>query len=691
MSPDIVRALLIVLVNGTLFLGISLLTTRLFGWGSASLRHLILFSALLSLILLVPASSLLPTWNLPPLPAISLLPETAPQESVEADDSAPASAAAGPTEDEPAATATDSGDGRPEEGAGFWGAILGFITNHLPWIALFLWASGAMVIMIIQLVRWAGAGFIASMASSIESTSQLKAAERIRADLRLAKPVALLRSEMTAVTMAWGIRRPCIVLPADSENWSRERVEAVLQHEFAHIRRNDNLLHLFAVVASAVFWFNPLVWIVMRRLNYEREVACDDQVLNSGIFASSYARHLMDLNLRLAGPKSEKIIPAVMAHSSNIKKRLLSILNPKVNRQPLKPAFAALYLLVIMVFALPVAAFQPWANAPEGDRTLTFSGRIHTIGRLQNLFFLDGRDCTINLDRPLDFKLISPEAFLILCKYDEEPAIRFEVRVGRGGQYRTTYFLDDVEQPFDKDAEALFRSLLIRFGHGEESRAGEDNDAYTEWYRKLRSDEQNYSEAYNEWLKKIEKEQVYTDAYLKWRAIQGKDDLLRLTEYEQWLESMDKDQVLTAAFIEWMESMSMEKHMRPVPPDREILSDDSLVQADEEQITPGDVDDALLGKGDLSIDFKHVELNGEADWLYRITEPNGYLIITRIVDGVIHRYEIRSNRSGKITKTYIVDDKRYPFDEEIELRFRRLLRSICDFSDDDEPLLRDDP
>ncbi len=691
MSPDIVSALLIVLLNGTLFLGISLLTTKLFGWGSASLRHLILFSALLSLILLVPASSLLPAWNIPQLPAVSLFPETASPERAEADDSAPAGAAAGPSEDETAAAAADSEDGRPEEGAGIWGAIIGFVTNYLPWIALFLWVSGAAVIMIIQLVRWAGAGFIASMASSIEGASQLQAADRIRADLQLRKPVALLRSEMTAVTMAWGIRRPCIVLPADSENWSRERVEAVLQHEFAHIRRNDNLLHLFAVVASAVFWFNPLVWIVMRRLNYEREVACDDQVLNSGIFASSYARHLMDLNLRLAGPKSEKIIPAVMAHSSNIKKRLLSILNPKVNRRPLKPAFAALYLLAIMAFALPVAAFQPWVNAPDDDRTLTFTGRIHTIGRLQNLFYLDGKDCEFNTDRPLDFKLISPEAFLILEKLDEEPAVRFEVRVGEGGRYRTAYFLDDVEQPFDAEAEALFHSLLIRFGRGDEGEAAQYSKAYEAWRSKQQADELNYSEAYKDWLERIEREQVYNEAYLKWKEAQGREALLRKEEYEKWLESQDKESILAEAFNEWMRAKSIDEDEQPLPPDQEVMPEESLPLADEDLLTPGDLVDVLLGKGDLSIDFKHVEINSEAGWLYRITQPNGYLIITRVVDEVIHRYEIRSNQSGEVTKTYIVDGKRYAFDDEIEIRFRRLLLSIWDFAGDDEPLLRDDP
>ena len=670
MSPEIFGLLWVVLLNGSLFLGFSLLTVKLFGWGSASLRHLILFSALLSLILLIPASSLLPSWNLPPLPVSSLLPDAASPERT-SDEPGPAAATDAETQDATAAPEDEATSGD----AGIWGAIFSFIANYLPWIALVLWICGGAVIVIIQLVRWAGAGFLASMASSIEDEGQLKAAERIRADLQLRKPVALLRSEMTAVTMAWGIRRPCIVLPADSANWSLERVEAVLQHEFAHIKRNDNMLHLLAVVVSALFWFNPLVWIVMRRLNYEREVACDDQVLNSGIFASSYARHLMDLNVRLTGPKSEKIIPAVMAHSSNIKRRLLSILDPKVNRRPLKPAVAAACLLVIIAFAMPVAAFQPWAKEPEGDRTLTFSGRIHTIGRLEGLFFIDGYDCTIDLNRPLAFKLISPEAFLILNKLDEEPYVRFEVRVGNDGQYRMAYFLDDVEQPYNEEAEALFRNLLTEFGRGEDSEASEDYEVYGEWERNRGRDELEYSEAYKDWLKRTDKEQVFSQAYLRWKENQDTGSLLRSEEYERWLESVvDKDQILTEAFIEWMEADEP-----PILRERESPETDFPPMAEETRLSPSD------------IDLRYAEIDIEADWLYRITKPNGYLILTRLVDGVLHRYEIRSSLSGKISKTYIVEGKRYPFDEEIEHRFRRLLRSIYVSASGDEPPLRDEP
>jgi beta-lactamase regulating signal transducer with metallopeptidase domain len=798
MTVEIFSSILLVLLNGTLILGISLLATRLLGWSTASLRHLILFSALFSMVLFIPTSSILPTWSMPGLPDLALLPDTSVSEQAGATETKPD--IGGEAEEEDAVAARE-GEGfsnersspgavRSAESNSLWATLTGLISSHLPWIALTIWAAGSVVILIIQLVRWAGAGFIASMASAVENPDQLQLAARIRNKLQLRNAVALLRSEMTAVTMAWGIRRPCIILPADYNTWGGERIEAVLQHEFAHIKRKDNLLHLFTVVASALFWFNPLVWIVMRKLNYEREVACDDQVLNSGIYASSYARHLMDLNVRLTGPKSERIIPAVMAHSSNIKRRLLSILDPKVNRRPLKPLNAFLYPVLILALAMPVAAFQPWTTKTDDDH-FTFTGRIHAAGPdLYNVFYLDGKDCEFYPDKPLDFKLLASDSFLVLCKHNEDPAVRFEVRVGENGEYITTYYLDDIKQVYDHAAEALFHRLLQQFGSGKDSHSilsdedygrrrskvlkgdecsidGKDYsfdskdplnfkllspDAYmiltkndvelmiefkvrfgadgkyittyyrdgrqqiydenaealfhrllmtfwsggdeessgkdhSDWYRKWRAGELDYADAYNEWLTVVveNRDLIFREAYMKWKESRAEEKLLHVDEYRDWLESQDKEQILTEAFIRWMETESLEKSPSRNAATVEFLDENKLT-AGERAISVGDTIDMLLGgKGDLSLDFKHAEIDVDTDWLYRITEPNGYLIITRLVDDKIHRYEIRSSRSGRITKKYTVDGAERRFDEIIEKQFRDLLRSMFDLSESDEP------
>ena len=85
--------------------------------------------------------------------------------------------------------------------------------------------------------------------------------------------------------MTWGWLRPVVLLPGDSEVGRPERRHVVLLHELAHVKRLDCLTQQLAQLSCAVYWFNPLSWWASMRMMVERERACDDLVLLSGVAA----------------------------------------------------------------------------------------------------------------------------------------------------------------------------------------------------------------------------------------------------------------------------------------------------------------------------------------------------------------------------------------------------------------------
>ncbi|MCA9171409.1 MAG: M56 family metallopeptidase, partial [Planctomycetales bacterium] len=79
-----------------------------------------------------------------------------------------------------------------------------------------------------------------------------------------------------------GWRRPLLVVPECllTELKSAE-LEAIVVHELLHIRRRDLWIQAIATVATALHWFNPLVWMALADLRHQRECACDEWTLKS--------------------------------------------------------------------------------------------------------------------------------------------------------------------------------------------------------------------------------------------------------------------------------------------------------------------------------------------------------------------------------------------------------------------------
>jgi hypothetical protein len=150
-----------------------------------------------------------------------------------------------------------------------------------------------------------------------------------------------------------------VLLPLDAQHWPSERLEAVLLHEFAHVRRCDFLSQLLAEGVCAFLWFNPLAWLGARALREDAESAADDVVLRSGIRPSSYAEELFLIAAEIAKKPRQLTLPGVPTmNPTKLEARLNAVLTPAARRRGVTLvqalAAAACALLIVPV----VAAFQ---------------------------------------------------------------------------------------------------------------------------------------------------------------------------------------------------------------------------------------------------------------------------------------------------------------------------------------------
>ncbi len=175
--------------------------------------------------------------------------------------------------------------------------------------------------------------------------------------------VKLLIHAQKNIPVVWGIVRPRLLLPAIAAQWSNEQLRSVLLHELAHIKRGDALSQLLAQTACAVHWFNPLVWLAVWRLHVERERACDDLVLASGVRASAYAEHLLNVATRLTSSPWTQACGLAMARSSSLHGRIIAVLNVKQNRRNLTTTLLVASMVIAAALVIPVAMISAASEA----------------------------------------------------------------------------------------------------------------------------------------------------------------------------------------------------------------------------------------------------------------------------------------------------------------------------------------
>jgi TonB family protein len=227
-----------------------------------------------------------------------------------------------------------------------------------------VWMGGVTLSLIVVLVGALRLAWIAAASRPVIEKRWLDLSATISSEYRLRRSAKLLQSPNPTILITWGILRPKVVLPAGADQWSEDRAHVVLSHELAHVRRGDWLIHMVAELLRAVYWFNPLIWIIRRRLRIESEHACDDAALARGITGPDYAAQLLDLARDLNANGRTWSAALAMARPSTIERRFEAMLNPSLNRQPITATAMLCTLAVAFAVALPIGMFSA-SPAPQ--------------------------------------------------------------------------------------------------------------------------------------------------------------------------------------------------------------------------------------------------------------------------------------------------------------------------------------
>lgn len=259
------------------------------------------------------------------------------------------------------------------------------------------------------------------------------------------------------VPVTWGFWRHLIILPQDAAGWSPARRRAVLVHELAHVRRHDFALQLIANLVTALHWFHPLVWIAAGRLRLEREKACDEAVLESGMDAQSYGQELLDL----AAAGAPAWAPGM---TSCLESRVRNLV-----RSSAKPTSRCAVLSLTLAVLLPGVLLACIGIDPT--QTHSFTEQAGPVSRTVDAdlgesmpdYEMELHARRLMLDtsgRPVGLK---PTGFLQVQETVADTTHSLTARPGSGDSVDISYWVDGSERPYEGAGAEWLVSVLTQY------------------------------------------------------------------------------------------------------------------------------------------------------------------------------------------------------------------------------------
>lgn len=176
----------------------------------------------------------------------------------------------------------------------------------------------------------------------------------------------------TASPMVVGMGRAVLIWPAElSRRLDAAGCRAVLLHELAHLKRRDHSTAWLEIVATCVWWFNPLVWYVRHQLREQAELACDAWVVaQSPCARRAYATALIEV-CELVSTSKPLAAPALgMARRDrqSFERRLAMILRSPVSSRVPAAALLAIGLLGLVLLPSFSTGQEPASvGAPQAE------------------------------------------------------------------------------------------------------------------------------------------------------------------------------------------------------------------------------------------------------------------------------------------------------------------------------------
>lgn len=254
------------------------------------------------------------------------------------------------------------------------------IISTIQWYQIvgILWLVGVAAFLIYHILRhYRFTRMVIRWGEHTDNPSMLEILEKIKSDMGISIQVKLMICSCVSSPMMLGFLNPVILLPRS--DFTADELPYILRHELVHFKRKDLWYKSLMVFATAIHWFNPVIYLMVKAIMSQCEISCDAEVVNETG---------MDVRQRY----SETIIGVIKNQSrmetvlstnfyggkKNMKKRIYAIMDARQK----KASFVLLCALLVgvMVSGVAFAAASIDDNVAIGTLISDISGNVSTDG-----------------------------------------------------------------------------------------------------------------------------------------------------------------------------------------------------------------------------------------------------------------------------------------------------------------------
>jgi|GEM_PF-2970517 len=155
-------------------------------------------------------------------------------------------------------------------------------TSSVSWwqIAAAVWLAGVMAFLAYHAVKHYRFLKVAKRWSeNVTDEKALALLQSLKSEMGISRKIGLFQNSDMGSPLMYGFVNPRITLP--TADMADDELRFILKHELVHYKRKDLYYKLLVLIATAVHWFNPLVYLIARAINAQCELSCDVEIVRN--------------------------------------------------------------------------------------------------------------------------------------------------------------------------------------------------------------------------------------------------------------------------------------------------------------------------------------------------------------------------------------------------------------------------